>query len=212
MTFEIDGEEYNVLIEKKKSTKNTYIRVKDDLTIYVTTNRFCSDNYIIDLLIENCNSIKKMIYKTKKKNEYKTKFYYLGKPYDIIYTNSKDVVFGEEKVFINKNIDIDKFLKKQASIIFLERLNYWYNNFKYDIPYPTLTIRKMKSRWGVCNTKLKRVTLNLELIKKEPCCLDYVIVHELSHFIEPNHSNRFWKIVEDNFKDYKKVRKMLKEN
>ena len=63
----------------------------------------------------------------------------------------------------------------------------------------------MTSRWGVCNSKLKRVTLNLELIKKEPYCLDYVIVHELSHFIEMNHSNRFWKVVEANYPNYEKL-------
>ena len=68
----------------------------------------------------------------------------------------------------------------------------------------------MTSRWGVCNSKLKRVTLNLELIKKEPYCLDYVIVHELSHFIEMNHSNRFWKVVEANYPNYKEVRRIMK--
>ena len=59
----------------------------------------------------------------------------------------------------------------------------------------SLTIRKMKTRWGVCNYKTKRVTLNFNLIKKDIKYLDYVIVHELSHLLYPNHSKNFWKYV-----------------
>ena len=69
----------------------------------------------------------------------------------------------------------------------------------------------MTTRWGVCNTKLKIITLNLELIKRDIKYLDYVIVHELSHLIEANHSSRFWSIVEKNYKDYKKIRKEMKD-
>ena len=67
----------------------------------------------------------------------------------------------------------------------------------------------MKTRWGVCNVKTKRVTLNLELIKRDIKYLDYVIIHELSHLLYPNHSKDFWKCVSDNMKDYKVVRKEL---
>ena len=83
--------------------------------------------------------------------------------------------------------------------------------FTREIPYPRLTIRQMKSRWGVCNTRDKRVTLNLELIKMLPQCLDYVIVHELSHLIHANHSKDFWNLVEENYPNYKTVRKIMKE-
>ena len=211
MTIRIDDEIYNVEIIKKKTTKNTYIRVKDDLTIVITTNKYSSDLFIKNLIGENISSITKMIYKAKSKIEYNTKFFYLGKEYDVVYVNNDEVIFGAQKIFISKNIDIDKFLKKQAQKIYLDRLDYWYNNFSREIPYPSLTIRKMKSRWGVCNVKTKRITLNLELIKKPITCLDYVIVHELSHLIYPNHSKIFWNLVENNYKDYKKARKMLKE-
>ena len=70
----------------------------------------------------------------------------------------------------------------------------------------------MKTRWGVCNVKTKKITLNLELIKKKIECLDYVIVHELSHLLYANHSKEFWNCVGNNFKDYKKIRKELKED
>ena len=69
----------------------------------------------------------------------------------------------------------------------------------------------MTSRWGVCNTKLRIITLNLELIKRDTKYLDYVIVHELSHLIYPNHSKDFWSLVEENISDYKKYRREMKE-
>ena len=69
----------------------------------------------------------------------------------------------------------------------------------------------MTSRWGVCNISLKTITLNLELIKRDTKYLDYVIVHELSHLIHADHSERFWALVEENMSDYKKYRKEMKE-
>jgi predicted metal-dependent hydrolase len=211
MTIRIDNEEYDVEIIKKKTTKNTYIRVKDDLTIVITTNKYSGDLFIKNVINENILSIKKMINKVKAKIEYNSKFYYLGKEYDIVFINNKDIIFGDTKLFINRSLDIDNFLKKQAEKIFLERLDYWYNNFSKEIPYPSLTIRKMKSRWGVCNVRTKRVTLNLELIKMPLFCLDYVIYHELSHLIYANHSQDFWELVGENCPEYKKVRKYMKE-
>ena len=69
----------------------------------------------------------------------------------------------------------------------------------------------MTTRWGVCNTKEKTITLNLELMKRDLKYLDYVIVHELSHLIHANHSKSFWEVVEENEPNYKKIRKEMKE-
>ena len=60
-----------------------------------------------------------------------------------------------------------------------------------ELPTPAWGIKRMKTKWGTCNIKARRIWLNLELIKKPPQCLDYVIVHELAHFFERNHSDRF---------------------
>lgn len=211
MQLKINNNLYNLEIIKKKTTKNTYIRVKDDGTIYVTTNSFVSDKKIIKLIEDNLESIKKMIEKKEKKKNNENYFWYLGEKYDIVYTNNEDIILGDTKAFIPREMDIDKWYKRQASILFKKRLDYNYNIFSRKIPYPSLTIRKMTSRWGVCNTKLKRVTLNLELMKKDPICLDYVIMHELSHLIYGDHSKKFWSLVEENFPNYKKVRKLMKE-
>ena len=99
----------------------------------------------------------------------------------------------------------------QARSIFLEHLNKIYERFSRKIPYPELKIRKMTTRWGVCNKGSMTVTLNSKLIHKDPFLIDYVIVHELSHLIHANHSSDFWDLVEENMPDYKKYRKEMKE-
>lgn len=211
MQIEIKDCIVDVVITKKMGTKNTYFRVKNDLKLYVSTNSFLSDRQIKKMIIENEDSIYNMIVKQKKRVENNTGFYYLGKQYDIVFVTGKEITLGENKVFIGREANLEKWYQKKAKVLFQERLDYWYSIFTKKIPYPSLTIRKMTSRWGVCNSKLKRVTLNLELIKRDICCLDYVIVHELSHFKEMNHSDKFWKVVEENYPNYKKIRKIMKD-
>ena len=210
MEIKIGDEIVEVIIIKKLKQKNTYLRFKDDLKLYVTTSSFISDRKVKDIIDENSKSIVRMYQKQKLKVGFRNDFYYLGHKYDIVKTNSKDIIFADTKMYIPSNLDINKWLKKEASVLFKERLDYWYNKFTYEIPYPSLTIRKMTSRWGVCNSKLKRVTLNLELIKKDIACLDYVIVHELSHFIHMDHSRSFWKVVGENYPNYKEIRRIMK--
>lgn len=211
MKLSINGKEYEVVITKKRGNRNTYLRVKDDLKIYVTTNTFTSNKEIENIIIKNQKSVISMINKMEKRQKNNEGFLYLGKRYDVIYTCNEGIHLGEEKVFVNRDTDLDKWYKKQASIVFQQHLDDCYNRFSRNIPYPTLTIRKMTTRWGVCNTKDKRVTLNLELMKKPIYCLDYVIMHELSHLIHGNHSKAFWSLVEENCPEYKQIKKILKE-
>ena len=84
------------------------------------------------------------------------------------------------------------------------------NKFDENIPYPILKIRTMKTRWGVCNRKVKSVTLNFNLVKYDYYCLDYVIVHELSHFVHFDHSKEFWNTVSKYYPNYKIIQKKLK--
>tara|TARA_B100000427_G_scaffold207723_1_gene172939 strand:+ start:625 stop:1344 length:720 start_codon:yes stop_codon:yes gene_type:complete len=56
-------------------------------------------------------------------------------------------------------------------------------------------IKKMRTKWGTCNTEAKRIWLNLELAKKPKECVEYIIVHELVHLLERNHNKRFVKLL-----------------
>ena len=119
----------------------------------------------------------------------------------------KDLV---NKIYTKDEKTLNKYLSKYITNIYKERLDHYYNIFEEQIPIPNLKIRKMTSRWGVCNIKNHNVTLNSELSKYNIECLNYVIVHELSHFIEMNHSSRFWKVVEANYPNYREVRRIMK--
>ncbi|MBI5505979.1 MAG: M48 family metallopeptidase [Deltaproteobacteria bacterium] len=59
-----------------------------------------------------------------------------------------------------------------------------------------LRIRKMKTRWGSCNADARRIWLNLELAKKPVACLEYILVHEMVHFVERQHSDRFRELMD----------------
>ena len=65
---------------------------------------------------------------------------------------------------------------------------------RLDVPAPRLFLSSARTRWGSCNAK-REVRLNWRLIQAAQPTIDYVVVHELAHLIEMNHSRRFWKLV-----------------
>ena len=210
MQLRYNDNNYDIVIERKNN-KRTYIRVKDDLKIHVSTNYFETNFSIKKLIKDNYSEICRMIDNAKVKKENNSGFFYLGKKYTIVHIEGDDISFSNDIVYIGRDVDIDKWYKSKAKDLFLERLNYNYDNFSRKIPYPKLRIRKMTSRWGVCNIMTRIITLNLNLIKRDTKYLDYVIVHELSHLIHGDHSSRFWKLVGENMPDYKKYREEMKE-
>lgn len=209
MKYKIDNNVYEVEIIRKNN-KNTYVRVKDG-KIVVTTSFLTTKLTVTKILDDNVSFLKKALYKDLKKQEKNDRFYYLGKCYGVVFKPSICVEISDYKIYANDSNSLDKWLKNQTLTIFKERLNYWYDNFLEDIPYPNLKIRKMTSRWGVCNRKNNNVTLNSELIKYDISKIDYVIIHELSHFVHFNHSKEFWLVVGKYCPDYKKIRKELND-
>lgn len=207
----INNEYYEVVIIKKR-IKNTYLRVKSDLKIYASTSLFVSEKSVLKLIKDNEEAIKKMIDREKRKIEKSSKFFYLGKEYSIVLCNVfKEVKIDEDKVYVDKMEKLDKFLKSEAKKIFPIRLKLCYDKMNADIPWPKLVIRKMVRKWGHCNKRDKVVTLNTELIKYTLDEIDYVIVHELCHFIHFDHSKAFWESVSYYKPNYKENRKVLRE-
>lgn len=74
-----------------------------------------------------------------------------------------------------------------------------------------ITIRQMKTRWGSCNVKTHHININLSLAKKPPECLEYVVVHEMTHILEPSHNRVFWDYMTRYYPDWKRVRSYLKD-
>jgi len=114
------------------------------------------------------------------------------------------------KIYVKDKDALDRWLKKQMEIVFSVELEKCIDNFEEKIPKVNLKIRNMKTRWGVCNRSNNNVTLNSNLIRFDIDIIDYVIYHELSHFIHPNHSVDFWNHVRKYVPNYKILRNRLK--
>ncbi len=93
--------------------------------------------------------------------------------------------------------------------IFRERLDACYPKVEHlDVVYPDLAIRVLKSRWGSCSPR-GRITLNVKLIQVPRAYIDYVVFHELCHLAEPNHSPRFYELLERVLPDWRERRERL---
>ena len=206
MNLLIDNKEYNVIIFRKKK-KNISIKVDENLNILVYSNKFTPDNEIKIIINKNINKIKKMITSIEKKNT----LTFLGKEINVVeVSNLKEPEIDNNRLYINSKLKIEEFYKNLGYEIFKERLDLIFSKFE-DIEYPILKVRKMKTRWGVCNRRNKSITLNSELLKKEIKYIDYVIVHELCHYFHFDHSKKFWNKVENYIPDYKILKKQMRE-
>ena len=86
-----------------------------------------------------------------------------------------------------------------------------YLAYDFDLDMPLIEIKKYKSRWGSCYYRDHRVSFHLGLIHLEKELIDYVILHELVHFLQPNHSALFYQEIAQRMPCYKEIQKRLKE-
>jgi len=74
-----------------------------------------------------------------------------------------------------------------------------------------LFIQRMKTKWGSCNSSAKNIRLNLDLAKKAPECLEYIVLHEMLHFFVPNHGPRFVELMDRHMPNWRQIRQKLNE-
>lgn len=100
-------------------------------------------------------------------------------------------------------------LRQKAGILLGERTALYAERMQ--VSYKRITIRDQKTRWGSCSAA-GNLNFNWRLVLAPREVLDYVVIHELAHRIEMNHSAAFWRIVEAEMPDYRKFRDWLKKN
>ena len=147
--------------------------------------------------------------------------YYFGQRYllNVIYgsTNkSKVKIRNDGYIDLYVKIGTDKEKKEKA-------IKEWYREkLKASIP-PIIEkwekrmnlivndwgVKQMKTRWGTCNINAKRIWINLELAKKPPHCLEYIVVHEMAHLIEPRHGERFKAIMDQYYPEWRNIKAEL---
>ena len=137
------------------------------------------------------------------KREYLTResHYFKGKRYllKVIEQNAKPKIilkYSEIELYIRPNTTIakrklvlDEWYRAELKKTVPKMLETWEK--KIGVQCHEFGIKKMRTKWGTCNPKIKRIWLNLELAKKPPECLEYIIVHELVHLLERTHNHRF---------------------
>lgn len=97
--------------------------------------------------------------------------------------------------------------KEPARELVLRRVEYF--NSIYNFPYGRISIRNQRTRWGSCSKK-GNLNFNYKIVLIPEKLADYIIVHELCHLKEFNHSKRFWALVAKTFPDYKKIKQDLR--
>lgn len=127
---------------------------------------------------------------------------------------------GQFLVGINVDIPIEKrrgeiqrkleqWYIRRAKELITERLELFSD--KIGVKVNTVRFKNQKTRWGSCSQK-GNLNFNWKLVMAPTFIVDYVVVHELCHFKQMNHSPEFWRLVGSQISDYKEMRKWLKEN
>lgn len=141
--------------------------------------------------------------------------YFLGNEYiiNIIKSSFNRVEISDNKINIYTNKPEDNKINKKIYINWLtERSKTKFENIldkvmiqvkDYNIQRPEIYVRNMTTRWGSCIPSKKKIGLNLQLIKADERCIEQVILHELIHFIHPNHSKNFYFILTQIMPDWK---------
>lgn len=131
----------------------------------------------------------------------------IKKPNVEIYMNQMNLYIKEKTKTEKKQEIIEKWYKKQLEIKIKELIQKWTEIIQVKVN--SFNIRKMKTRWGSCNIKTKHITLNLELVKKKPQCLEYVVVHEIIHLLEKHHNSNFKNLMTKYLPTWKQCKKEL---
>ncbi|HWL43220.1 MAG TPA: SprT family zinc-dependent metalloprotease [Ilumatobacter sp.] len=102
---------------------------------------------------------------------------------------------------------LDTWYREQLRLAIPEHVAKWERTMKLVVPQ--WGIRRMKTKWGTCNRETRRITFNVELAKQHPDCLEYIVVHEMAHYLERNHGERFTKLMDDLMPDWRSRRDLL---
>ncbi|MDI6619545.1 MAG: SprT family zinc-dependent metalloprotease [Clostridiales bacterium] len=146
--------------------------------------------------------------------------YYEGVRYllNVVYTNKK------QRVETSQNRQIDLYVRDGSTVEQREKVMMeWYRSrLKDKIPdliakwerkmgvnVNSWGVKLMKTKWGTCNPYAKRIWINLELAKKNPRCLEYIVVHEMAHLLEKHHNERFRAYMDQFMPDWREIKAEL---
>ena len=174
------GKEIKYILERKQ-VKNINLRVRPDGSVRVSASSRIDTSYIDDFVLSKAEFVLKAMKRFEGTAEAERQFQ----------AELSKAKSGQESLLADP-------------AIFTEILDEVYPAFiPYGIARPKLRVRTMKSCWGSCLVNKGIITLNRKLLMKPRECIEYVVVHELCHFVHTNHSKEFYKFMEQFMPDWK---------
>lgn len=216
--------ELDITVKYRKGMKKIYLRVEKNGDIVVKAP-LRTPNYIIKKLIhDNIAELKRrqnnILNSLPKKREYKTgeTYFVFGKelPLEVVNSNKNTLIITEEKIVLvakDQNQDREKIFQKGIREKLRQQSLYFVKKYEpiMNVKANELRIKKMNTRWGTCNLEAKRIWINEELVKYPISCLEHIVVHELTHLLEINHTPRFYELLEHYYPNYKHNDKLIKD-
>ncbi len=219
----LNGQKINYELTQK-DVKNLNLRIRRDGTVCVSASRRVSMKQIEAFLKEHADFILNALarYEEEEKVKPSKREFISG---DVIKILGEErvvnVVQGtKNSVHCNKlsltlnvkdcnNLELkqrvfEKWEKEQASSLITEICEAMFPYFKKAVPsFPQIKFRRMTSRWGSCQPTKNILTFNVMLLEVPVECIEYVVAHEFTHFLEANHSKSFYNKLEDIMPDWK---------
>ena len=224
-----EGKIYFNLIRKK--VKNINIKIDKEKNITITIPQRMPTEKAKEIIMQKEKWIKKHLQKNETNNKQKESktfkygeiLYILGKQCEIklIKSSKNNITINNKIIEIHikeKYIENPQYIKeqyekwlKQYAIEILEKIVQKYKKELKEekIQNPKIKIKQMKTRWGSCTPLKNEITFSLNLIKTPIECVEYVVLHELSHFKHQNHSKNFHNYVARFMPDWKQRKKIL---
>lgn len=220
----------DVIVEHKKM-KNIRLRVLSGGIVKLSVPFGVSKQWIEGYLPHKIPWIEKSLefFKNRAVNKVETSLHsgvntcILGRQMTIIVSAAKiykieqkgDCIYIQSPVSHDKHAlqrQFERWLHKRSKGYFIEVMDRLYPIIaRYGLDKPKLHVRKMKTLWGSCSRRHNKINLNRYLYKAPPPCVDYVVLHELAHFLYPQHNKEFYAFLTLHMPDWKERKKILND-
>lgn len=221
----IEGLEISVV---RKKIKNMYLRVQPpDGSVKVSAPRNMSEKVIRQFVQQKLPWIRKkqqQIRSRKRHEPYQMvtgEIHYLwGQAYRLVIVDkgsryqidlrADEIIFQvrEGSTYEQRKAHYLAWRREQLELKAAEIASGWMQRMQVEVR--EIRTRNMKTKWGTCNCRERRIWLNLQLVKWPLSCLEYIVVHELTHLLERGHNKRFYALLDGYLPDWRKQRKILK--
>lgn len=214
----------------RKPVKNVNIRVRADGSVGVSAGRWVTVAQIEEILqgraaflLRALETFAAMEDKRPKHTDYAdgSIVYLLGQPHRVVLSQAEKNGVRREGEVLHLSLKepdniplrvrtMESFLKAQCLEAATAFCQVWQPKMApLGIPFPQIRVRSMTSRWGTCKPTAGQVTFARQLVEAPPDCMEYVVCHELVHFLHPNHSQAFYACLEGFLPDWRARRERL---